>query len=337
MDKIGNGKKYYENVDALRGFAITLMVLGHAIAKENILTDSVVACNYLFKVIYSFHMPLFFIISGFCFLHPSSYIKYVKHKCRYLLVPYVSFNLITVILQRTITFFTLGTKSLTEDLNSILFHGGSLWFVYVMFMIVIAFPIISRIINHRMEIALGITVILIIICKFVKLPSIFCLNQVVNYTVFFLIGHCLRILDERLQIFEMLKNKMMNIGLCIILFAFNFGLVYSIQFLNNRQPNYFEHVVLAISGSVASYLLIKSFKNGFLKVQLIGLGKYSLQIYLFNGYFISVSRTLLTKILGMENVFVLAVCNMLFGLILNYLCCLCILRMKAVKFVCGKR
>ena len=31
-------KRYYENVDVLRGFAIFLVVLGHAVAKENIVT-----------------------------------------------------------------------------------------------------------------------------------------------------------------------------------------------------------------------------------------------------------------------------------------------------------
>lgn len=58
-------QKYYENIDILRGFAILLVVLGHALAPENIGTSDVEWCNGMYDFIYTFHMPLFFKFQDF--------------------------------------------------------------------------------------------------------------------------------------------------------------------------------------------------------------------------------------------------------------------------------
>lgn len=47
-------------IDALRGFAIILVVIGHLV--QNNYSDAY--HNSIFNVIYSIHMPLFFFISG---------------------------------------------------------------------------------------------------------------------------------------------------------------------------------------------------------------------------------------------------------------------------------
>lgn len=46
-------------IDQLRGFAILLVVMGHALEHNGYHQSP------LFNLIYSFHMPLFFCISGF--------------------------------------------------------------------------------------------------------------------------------------------------------------------------------------------------------------------------------------------------------------------------------
>lgn len=48
-------------LDALRGFAIILVVVGHVTQFHDLVNYR---SNLLFKIIYSFHMPLFFFISG---------------------------------------------------------------------------------------------------------------------------------------------------------------------------------------------------------------------------------------------------------------------------------
>ena len=69
-------------IDQLRGIAIFLVVLGHVAIPARIKS-----------VIYSFHMPLFFIISGLTLNHLKiqklSMMEYIKDKIKKLLIPYV--------------------------------------------------------------------------------------------------------------------------------------------------------------------------------------------------------------------------------------------------------
>ena len=50
-----SGKRRIEYIDIAKGIGIVLVVAGHLLDKE----------NRLYAYIYSFHMPLFFVLSGF--------------------------------------------------------------------------------------------------------------------------------------------------------------------------------------------------------------------------------------------------------------------------------
>lgn len=57
-------------IDFMRGIAICLVVLGHNIqygSGRNFLVSSDFYNNSVFKLIYSFHMPLFALIAGYVF------------------------------------------------------------------------------------------------------------------------------------------------------------------------------------------------------------------------------------------------------------------------------
>ena len=71
-------------LDSLRGFGILLVVLGHTSQTSG-----------LVSWIFSFHMPLFFIISGMLF-HERQFLDSFKRKAVRLLVPYVFFGTVTL-------------------------------------------------------------------------------------------------------------------------------------------------------------------------------------------------------------------------------------------------
>lgn len=76
-----------EWIDYSKGILIILVVMGHAISEFSL------DLNFLSCVIYSFHMPSFFILNGYVFkykddLQPSAYIK---KKSKQLLIPYIVF------------------------------------------------------------------------------------------------------------------------------------------------------------------------------------------------------------------------------------------------------
>ena len=58
----------YEKIDILRGIAISLVVLGHAIIVFPINLHEIAWCNYVFIWLSSVHMPLFFLFPDFVFL-----------------------------------------------------------------------------------------------------------------------------------------------------------------------------------------------------------------------------------------------------------------------------
>ncbi len=78
------GKKRIEWIDNAKGVAIILVILGH------VLPDGL-----FHKIIYSFHMPLFFILSGMFLIrstNKSSVWEFSKKKFMRLYIPYVLFG-----------------------------------------------------------------------------------------------------------------------------------------------------------------------------------------------------------------------------------------------------
>lgn len=74
------------NIDLVKGIGIILLIIGH------------ISDGNLQKVIYSFHMPLFVVISGFLFTYPLDKRGFIIQRAKSLLYPYVSFNLILLLI-----------------------------------------------------------------------------------------------------------------------------------------------------------------------------------------------------------------------------------------------
>jgi polysaccharide biosynthesis protein PslL len=72
-------KARIEWIDVFRGLGILAVVIGHCFAG---LTNA---------IIYTFHMPLFFIMGGLLYRPSPDYKGFFKHKAIHLLIPYLSF------------------------------------------------------------------------------------------------------------------------------------------------------------------------------------------------------------------------------------------------------
>lgn len=91
-------------LDILRGTAIILMILGHCIQYGNGIAFSqpdVFFNNMAFKLIYSFHMPLFMLISGYLFVYTvkkySGVIQFIKNRIERLILPIIGWHAIIYI------------------------------------------------------------------------------------------------------------------------------------------------------------------------------------------------------------------------------------------------
>lgn len=77
----GQGGSRIVYIDVAKAIGIMLMVLGH------IHFD----VYYFDRMVYAFHMPLFFIVSGILYRRPESILGYIGKKAKTLMIPYAIF------------------------------------------------------------------------------------------------------------------------------------------------------------------------------------------------------------------------------------------------------
>ena len=99
--------KQIEWINILRGFAIFLIVFGHAIGYSNGLKE-------VSRYLSSFYVPLFFLISGYLFNEKKEekMSTYIKRKAKRILIPYFVFAILSLI-----PYYLFGGE-IQENLNS---------------------------------------------------------------------------------------------------------------------------------------------------------------------------------------------------------------------------
>ncbi len=125
-------------LDTCKGLLIILVVIGHAIEIVNPTHD-----NYFLKLVYSFHMPAFFVISGYLY-NPNKwneqgfkfYIKRRMYKC---LIPYFFFDFLYG-LAAAAFIYQLNWKGVIAETPYIIKHSFSIkvnyvpsWFLITLF------------------------------------------------------------------------------------------------------------------------------------------------------------------------------------------------------------
>lgn len=107
-------KYYYKNLDFAKGLAMFLVIVGHCIqcgsgAEYN--QNQSFFDNVLFRLIYSFHMPLFMIISGFLYgksTSGKSFLYILKTRTLRLIIPIIVWQTMMLLLSALKGAFDLG-------------------------------------------------------------------------------------------------------------------------------------------------------------------------------------------------------------------------------------
>ncbi len=117
-------------VDLVRGIAILLVVLGHAIQRHTVAFDA----SPLFRAIYSFHMPLFIAVSGYLAYGrlQRGFGKTVRRKTLQLVVPFLSWYVVAYLVT------SIGNRTLVSPVSWVAALWASpdngLWFLWVLFL-----------------------------------------------------------------------------------------------------------------------------------------------------------------------------------------------------------
>lgn len=308
-------KIYYRQIDALKGIAIFLVVLGHSIILYPIDLHQNDLCELVFRWLSSVHMPLFFVISGFCFSYRGSYRHFIWKKVKRLLIPYFAFNVLDLIPRYLFPNLVNRPRGIAESVQKIIFDGGELWFLYVLFIIFLIYPFIYGWIKRSVYLFAG-TLALLLLVHFAWTPiPMFRLGEVIYYLFYFTIGVMVR---EYLgnTIFDFKPGRLKAAAVTVVLLMLWFILI-------ELNPPYLG-IVTALTGIITLY---RSLRYGVLVQIFSRFGSYSLQIYLLNGFLLVISRTIIVSILQVTNPFAIIAFNMLVDFFLSYI---------IIKYICER-
>lgn len=152
--------KRIEWLDSLKGFGIFCVTLGH------------LSCNYLLEThIYSFHMFLFFFLSGY--LHNNlqeDFYEFIVKKSKTLLIPFLFWNVTSFGAGLVLNIPIMESISEFFLLNGQICWNAPIWFLLLLYMVEISFFLIEK------YIPMGeyfIIPILLIFWIFFSTPNIF--------------------------------------------------------------------------------------------------------------------------------------------------------------------
>lgn len=121
-------------IDVAKGIGILLVIVGHLISPGNI----------LHHWIYSFHMPLFFFLSGICLKNDRKYGNFIKRRVKSLLLPYLLFGILITIME----FGLHPISAILDNIKTRFFNYGAMWFIPVLFVTELLFFPLSKISNR---------------------------------------------------------------------------------------------------------------------------------------------------------------------------------------------
>lgn len=291
-------KERDKSIDIAKGIGIFLMVMGHTTSNRIVL-----------QWIYSFHMPLFFFLSGIFHSQGESYIYFFKKKVRTLLIPYFFFSIILflffLIVSKNIGFSAGENLSVKENFIGILLGNevkglsqmswrGQLWFIPALFLVENIYYYFCKF-NEKIRVVLVICclVLNIIVSKVISFNIPWSWLTVLVAINFYAFGHLLRDIIN--------KKQNMNSGYIYIFLLINIISNYfnnSVEMYSNIYGNIFLFLLSAYSGIIFIILFIKSFIK---KSEIFEyIGKNSLVVLVFHKRAITIIKVLFIVIFQID-------------------------------------
>lgn len=270
-------------INFLRGLAIFLMLWGHSIQY---------CCgsqfdffeNSMFKLIYSFHMPFFMLISGYLFFFSEQkrdMVELIEYKGKSLLYPILMCSLLNLLLTNGISSIRGGYSSINSIVGEI--PISSLWFLWSVLICSIAMAFAMKITNKPI-----IQVILIIVgIPFVALFP----NWGINLYMYpyFVIGYLYARNEERFQRAKPAIGIASTIIFAVMMcffekkhYIYTSGLFGGETIVDSLYIDFFRWAI-GLFGSITviwfSEIIYSKIKHGKLTAGIESLGKDSLAVY----------------------------------------------------------
>jgi len=178
-------------IDNAKAIGIILVVYGHVargLSNAGLVLPSGIH-TLVDSVLYSFHIPLFFFLSGLFFystLQKKGAANLMAGKVDTLIYPYLLWSLLQGGIEVALSRFTNGNVSWQEVL-SLWQPRAQFWFLYALFVVFLVATVIFSLLSVRFLLPVWIASILIYV-SCAMLPTTFVLAVITNHLVFFVSG-----------------------------------------------------------------------------------------------------------------------------------------------------
>lgn len=289
MEKIRNNY-----IDFLKGIGIILVILGH---HKNILTNW----------IYSFHMPLFFILSGVFHKNEESFFKFIKKKSKGLLVPYYVLSAILfvfwLVIGRKYGESAINKTPIKESFAGIFYGiirikgvssmewGEPMWFLLCLFVVSTIFYFLCKL-DLKKVILIEIFLFFISITskKYIPIALPWNIQRAFIDIIFYSIGYYCRTFIK-----DQSSKKFFQIGI-ICLFV-NLSIYFNNKYFKGLI-NYNIDLIYLIGGFFGSFAIINLFKVVKKNRIIEYLGKNTLILLAFHGRAMTFIKFIIIIILG---------------------------------------
>lgn len=297
-------------VDTVKVFACILVVLGHFF-QSMVKSDILPYTNYysLFnQTIYYFHVPLFFICSGYLFQKFTSVRAFGEWKNNFLrkfislVIPYLVFSIATYIMK------TVFSDSVNKEgggfIDTLLLNPTSpYWYLYALIFVFL----ISITVSRKAE-AWGLLVVALImkVISFIPGHSIYAIKTLLENEIWFAFGILICYFDipvrlKRIKVFW-------GVLASVLFVAVSVGVYIYADWSNELA------FIMGIFGCVSVLLVaFKTEKSDFLNKIISLLSKYTFPVFLMHTIFAAGFRSVLLKI-GISN----SVIHIALGLIISF-------------------
>ncbi len=260
--------KRVEWIDSLKGFAIFCVTFGH------------LACDYsIEKHIYSFHMFLFFFVSGYLHHDESGSVwSYILKKAKTILVPFLCWNLLSILLEICFQGYSPGLLKELILLKGSVVWNKPIWFLWVLFMTEVIFGVLKR----KLPYCNIICLVVALVCgyQFAEHRTTLLLNLIPISLFAFSLGNSFRQIPEKINGF--LERNYIDYGIMLALLAVNIWLgVFSnirIIYTVSNFGNYTFFILSAMAGTLFYVLLFRRVRWLAHNKVLTYIGKKSLNI-----------------------------------------------------------
>ena len=293
-------------VDDVKVIACILVVLGHffqSMTKANILSENDLY-EWFNTTIYYFHVPLFFICSGYLYQKYSkvnsvgSWYRNVAKKVLALGVPYATFTTATWVLKKL---FSSNVNDQIGGLGETLFlhPTAPYWYLYALFFIFLVTPTF----NNVKAAAVGLVVALA--AKSLILTgggySVYAVSTVLSNEIWFVLGMSICAFNVQL------KGRKVQGMICGVLFIILSIMVYTAKISSSAVS-----FVMGLLACVAVIMMVAGFEEKFGRGMEF-IAKYTMPIFLMHTLFAAPLRSVLIKI-GIES----AVIHVVLGLGISF-------------------